>query len=259
VPSPFPGIDPYLESQGLWPDFHVRFITALGDAINEQLPEPYVARIDERMYLVERLQEEIKQIRPDVAVVRERPLGSVAEPSSGTLTLEPVTIPLKFLDEYREVFIEILHRPEDTLVAVVELLSPGNKAGTTRRDYLAKRNSLMTRDVHLIELDFLVGGQRLPMEQPLPAGDYYALVARAERRPDCDVFVWTVRDPLPTIPVPLLPPDPDLRIGLGPLFASVYERARYARSLRYRERLTVPLAPEDRSWAEELAQSLAAR
>ena len=26
MPSPFPGIDPYLESQGYWPDFHVSFI-----------------------------------------------------------------------------------------------------------------------------------------------------------------------------------------------------------------------------------------
>jgi hypothetical protein len=259
MPSPFPGIDPYLESQGLWPDFHADFIPTLRDAINAQLPEPYVARIDERMNLVVRPQEDVKQIRPDVAIVRESSGRTVRQSSSGTLTLEPVTIPLKFLEEYREIFIEILHRPEDTLVAVVELLSPGNKAGTTRHDYLIKRNSLMTRDVHLIELDFLVGGQRLPMERPLPAGDYYALIARAERRPDCEVFAWTVRDPLPTIPIPLLPPDPDLRIALGPLFASVYERARYSRSLRYRAALTLPLAPEDRAWAEEVALTAAAR
>jgi hypothetical protein len=48
------------------------------------------------------------------------------------------------------------------------------------------------------------------MESPLPPGDYFALIARAERRPDCDVFAWTVRDRLPTIPVPLLAPDADL-------------------------------------------------
>ena len=53
MPSPFPGIDPYLESQDLWPDFHVGFTATLCDAISEQLPDPYVARIDERMNLVD--------------------------------------------------------------------------------------------------------------------------------------------------------------------------------------------------------------
>jgi hypothetical protein len=254
MPSPFPGIDPYLESQELWPDFHVRFITALADAINEKLPEPYVARIDERMNLVERPKEEVKQIRPDLTVARQGPGHTTAASAQGTLTLEPVTLPLKFLEEYREVFIEILHWPDQRVVAVVELLSPSNKAGNSRRDYLVKRNGLMKRDVHLIELDFLVGGRRLPMESPLPPGDYFALLARAERRPDCDVFAWTVRDRLPTIPVPLLAPDADLHVDLAPLFASVYERARYPRSIDYRAPLAIPLDPESRTWAEELAR-----
>jgi hypothetical protein len=255
MPSPFPGIDPYLESQELWPDFHVRFITALADAINEKLPEPYVARIDERMNLVERPKEEVKQIRLDLTVERQGPGHATTASAQGTLTLEPVTLPLKFLEEYREVFLEILHWPDQKVVAVAELLSPSNKAGNNRRDYLVKRNGLMKRDVHLIELDFLVGGRRLPMENPLPPGNYFALIARAERRPDCDVFAWTVRDRLPTIPISLLPPDPDLVIDLAPLFASVYERARYARSIEYRDPLNVPLAPEDRTWAEERARA----
>ncbi len=147
MPSPFSGIDPYIECQDFWPDFHVDFIGTLRRAINEQLPEPYVARIDERMNLVELPQEE----------VRQGPGQATAATSQGTLTLEPVTIPLKFLEEYREVFIEILHRPNHKVVAVVEVLSPANKAGNTRRDYLAKRNGLMNREVHLIELDFLDG------------------------------------------------------------------------------------------------------
>jgi len=141
------------------------------------------------------------------------------------------------------------------VVAVVELNSPGNKAASTRGDYLAKRNAVIKSDAQLIELDFLLGGRRLPMERPLPRGDYFALVARAERRPDCDVFAWTIRDPLPTIPIPLLPPDPDVLVDLGPLFASVYGEARYDVSIRYRAPLTLPLAPEDRAWAEDLARA----
>ena len=257
MPSPFPGIDPYLEGQDLWPDFHFGFIAALRDAINEKLPEPYVARIDERMNLVELAQEEVKRILPDLAVVRQRPGQTTTAPSQATLALEPVTIPLKFLEEYREVLIEILHRPNHKVVAVVEVLSPGNKVGNSRRDYLAKRNGRMNREVHLIEIDFLVGGRRLPMERPLPRGDYFALIARAERRPDCDVFAWTIRDPLPTIPIPLLAPDADVLVDLAPLFASVYDQARYDGSIDYRAPLSLPLGPEDRAWAEELARSSA--
>ena len=69
----------------------------------------------------------------------------------------------------------------------------------------------------LIVLDLLLAGSRLPMERALPPGDYFALVARAERRPDCDVFAWTVRDPLPTIPIPLLAPDPEIVVDLAPI------------------------------------------
>jgi hypothetical protein len=255
--SPFPGIDPYLESQDFWADFHHDFITALRRSMNKLLPQPYVARIDERMNLVELAKDDAKQGLPDVAVVRQTMGQATAASRGGILTREPVTIPLKFLAEYRETFIEIHHRMMHKVVAVVEVLSPGNKAGSTRRDYLAKRNGLMNRDVHLIELDLLLGGRRLPMEQALPAGDFFALVARAERRPDCDVFAWTIRDLLPPVPIPLLAPDPDIVVDLAPLFASVYEEARYAESIDYRAPLTVPLAPEDRAWAEERARAAA--
>jgi hypothetical protein len=215
MPSPFPGIDPYLESQGHWLDFHARFVPMISDAVNEQLPDGYVARIDERLTPVELPQEDqIKRIRPDVAVIgsESRPApASTAAPgpvAPGALTLEPVTIPMKLLDVESEIYLEILHLPDQKVVTVVELLSPSNKAGAGRQDYLAKRHGLMVPDVHLVELDFLIGGHRLPMERPLPPGDYYALVARAERRPDCEVFAWrsaTVCQPSRSHFSPLIP------------------------------------------------------
>jgi hypothetical protein len=264
MPSPFPGIDPYLESQGHWLDFHARFVPLLSDALNEQLPEGYVARIDERMTLVELPQEDqARLIRPDVAVVRaerrQTPASRVlAGPGSrGALTVEPVTIPMKFLEVESEIYLDILHLPDQKVVTVVELLSPTNKAGAGRRDYLANRHGLTVPEVHLVELDFLVGGHRLPMELPLPAGDYYALVARVERRPDCEVFAWSVRDRLPTIPIPLRAPHPDILVELAPHFATVYERGRYARLIKYHAPLDLPLSPEDRTWAESLARSAA--
>ena len=64
------------------------------------------------------------------------------------------------------------------------------------------------------------------------------MVARAKRRPDCDVYAWTVRDRLPAIPIPLLAPDPDIVLDLGGVFAMAYERGRYGRLIDYNRPLT---------------------
>ena len=102
-----------------------------------------------------------------------------------------------FLEGPRESYIEILYHPDRSLVAVLELLSPANKEYPGRTEYLAKRMALLHQDVHLAELDLLLGGRRLPMQRPLPPADYYYFVARGEHRPDCQVFSWTLRQPLP--------------------------------------------------------------
>ena len=113
---------------------------------------------------------------------------------------------------------------------------------------------MIRQKVHLIEFDFLLGGSRLPMDQELPPGDYYAMVARAERRPDCDVYAWTIRDRLPAIPIPLLAPDPDVALDLGGVFATAYERGRYGRLIDYSKPLTLVRKREDRAWAEGIAR-----
>jgi hypothetical protein len=35
MPSPFPGMNPWLEQDALWHDFHQRFLTAMSEAIAE--------------------------------------------------------------------------------------------------------------------------------------------------------------------------------------------------------------------------------
>jgi hypothetical protein len=230
---PFPGVDPYTEAQGFWPDFHARFITYLGDALADALPDNYEARIDERVNLVELPAEKLKRIKPDLAVSRGQQVREVPVTPARAFTLEPVTIPLVIEEESRETYIEIVQRPDRTLVTVIELLGPSNKEDPGRALYLAKRNSLLCQPIHVIELDLLMGGQRLPLCKDYPAGHYFALVARGNSRPDCQVYAWTVRQPLPPIPIPLLPPDSDIWIELGAIFATAYDRARYSRSIDY--------------------------
>jgi hypothetical protein len=255
MPSPFPGIDPCLEAQGYWGDFHPRFVTYLCDALNDILPNAYVAQLGEQVRLVDLTRRESERIIPDVAILGEkRKPGSAAtrpKQAGGTLTLEPVTIPLpRVRMEIREVWIELLNLSKQAPVSMIEVLSPTNKMGEGFAEYQQKRRKLNRQKVHIVEFDFLLGGNRLPMDQELPAGDYYAMVARNERRLDCDAYAWTIRDRLPAIPIPLLPPDPDVLLDLGKVFATAYARGRYDRLIDYSKPLTLLRRPADRAWAE---------
>jgi hypothetical protein len=256
MPSPFPGMDPYLENPGDWPDFHARFIIYLGDAIGERVPDHYDVRIGERLRVVGPADTEAETFMPDVAVARGS--GSPGRPTlQGTATLEPVTVPHAPLEveERPDRFIEIYKRPGRSLITVVELLSPSNKSGSDRRDYLTKRSVLLYQNVHLVELDLLIQGRRVPMGGPLPPADYYAVVSRSDAWPDSQVYAWTLRQPLPTLPVPLSDPDPDVWVDLAQVFATTYERARYDRSLAYHQAPLVPLSDEDLAWATERARA----
>src|SRR5262245_7174752 len=201
MPSPFPGMDPYLETPALWSDFHASFITYLRDALIACLPSNYEARIDEKVHLVEVSPPRKKLIEPDVAVTQRGPSRTPSPAPAGVAVLEPVTMSLVIEEETHERHIEIRHRPDRTLVAVLELLSPANKEEPGRTLYLAKRNALLHHPVHLVEVDLLLKGQRLPLEQDLPPGDYYALVSHGDQRPACQVYAWTLRQALPPIPI----------------------------------------------------------
>jgi hypothetical protein len=254
--NPFPGVDPFLESQGYWPDFHVRFVNYWCEAIAERLPGNYEACMDERINLVELPAQTIKRIEPDVAVERRGPSAPTPPAPAGVALLEPVTIPHLIEEEQRETYIEIVRRPSRTLVAVLELLSPAKKEEPGRSIFLAKRDALLRQKVHLVELDLLLSGQRLPLRDPLPPGDFYALVSRAGFRPDCQVYAWSIRHPLPAIPLPLMPPDPDVWVDLAAVFSLTYERGRYARSIDYSAPLPPSPKAEDRSWATERLRSV---
>ena len=149
--------------------------------------------------------------------------------------------------------IHILHRPDRKLITVLELLSPTNKNGRGHDEYRNKRHALLQRKVHLVELDLLVGGTRPPLAAPLPDGDYYLYLSRVENRPNCEVSAWAVREPLPTIPVPLKAPDLDVHVDLARVFQTTYQRGRYRQALAYGKKPLAPLSKQDTKWATTLS------
>ncbi len=255
--SPFPGMDPYLEISGDWRDFHARVLNACADQLSDRLPEGYIARIEEEFHILEYPQETTQRRLPDVSISRTSRAPSIPGPATTTATLEPESIELltTIVEEIKLRWIEIRRKPDWVPVAILEILSPSNKFGHGYEQYVYKRVSMIARPIHLVEVDLLSGGRRLPMARPLPRGDYYVFVSRTERRPLSDVYSWSVRDSLPTIPIPLLSPDPDIPLDLAELFATVYHRGHYERSIDYQAPLILPLAAADRTWAEERARS----
>ena len=127
--------------------------------------------------------------------------------------------------------------------------SISGKASTRGLSRIFAMPSMMSYPKH-----FLLGGRRLSMGEPLPGGDYYALVSRAERRPDCEVYAWTVRDRLPTIPIPLSAPDEDVKVDLGAVFTTAYTRGRYARLVDYSAPPSALRKSQERAWAEKIAR-----
>jgi hypothetical protein len=117
-----------------------------------------------------------------------------------------------------------------------------------------KRRSLLRQKIHLVELDLLLGGRRLPMDLPLPAGDYFAFVSRAQERPNSEVYAWSMRDRLPAIPIPLAHGAPDVAIDLARVFFTAYERGHYARLIDYSAAPGVLRTASDREWAQKQAK-----
>jgi hypothetical protein len=261
MPSPFPGMDPYLEGAALWPDFHSRFINALCECIADRLPDRYQAALNEQVLLIESDPDDSREIEPDVTVVRaaegagKSPIRKAGVAAVGIL--EPQTIPnIVRLDPHVEVYIELRYGADQDVVSVIELLSPSNKNGAGRGQYLEKRESLLQRRVNLVELDLIRGGSRLRLAKPLPKGDYYALVSRGDHWPDCDVYSWTVRDVLPGLPVPLKSPDLDVRVPLPEAFDEAYRRGRYAQRIHYDQAPPPPrFDDQDADWVAERART----
>jgi hypothetical protein len=175
-------------------------------------------------------------------------------PASKGSTPSACAMPVECLvpvpEHCREVYVLVRELPSKELVTAIELLSPANKrtGGEGQAEYSRRRAEILASSAHLVELDLLRGGKRATLRGRVPAGDYYAVISRADRRPRVDVYAWSLRDALPKIPIPLRRRDCDLQIDLQEVLAAVYDRAGYAASLDYQAALHPPLCEYDDAW-----------
>jgi hypothetical protein len=254
MPSPFPGMDPYLEGP-TWMSFHGQLIAEIARQLAPRLRPKYVALMDERV-IWDAPEDDVwidtVEAKPDVAVIETPRRG---EPSGAKAIAAPLTMVTVMPTPVTHRSVQIRDVANRQLVCAIEVLSPKNKRGRGRRQYLLKRGRILQSSAHLIEIDLLRQGQRLPMEGPLPNFPYFVFVSRAGERPSVGVWPVPLRDPLPTIPVPLLAQDPDVALDLQAAFSNVYDGVGYDLILDYRDLPVTPLGSEDEPWANELIRN----
>jgi hypothetical protein len=137
------------------------------------------------------------------------------------------------------------------VITVVELLSPTNKQpGENRRRYLSKRADLLNSSVHLVEIDLLRCPRPMPADHR-PACTYSVLVSRARLRPQAGFWPIGLRDPLPTVPVPLRTGESDARLDLRNIIDRTYDESGY-RYFLYQRDPDPPLIGDDFAWAKSL-------
>ncbi len=257
--NPFPGMNPYLQDH--WSDVHTALIGFIREALADTLPPDLSARAEERITVLAG-EDESYSYRTAIAVIEPwragfPPIGGAGDASLGTAA-PAVAEPLLFHAEaITERWIEV-HDAGGELVTVLEVLSPGNKTESGPRAYLERQQHFLAAGVNLVEIDLVRGGTHLVCIERerlrLPAGTCYLVcVARilgdgSSRR---EVYLCPLREPLPTIRVPLRRGDPDNALPLQALVDRCYRTGRYWLSDRNRA-VQPPAADEaENAWMEE--------
>lgn len=252
MPSPFPGMNPYLEHPSVWENFHNSLIVALRGRLAPAIRPRYFIGLQENVYIHELPDEPgVRMGKPDLSLRSGLPaLGG------GTATLEAPARAriLAPVEEVRVPYLAITDRNREKVVTVIEVLSPSNKKpGEDRSSYLRKRQSLLFSPANLVEIDLLRRGPRLPAEE-YPKCDYSVVVSRPAGRPIVEVWPVMLRERLPIIAIPLQAGDDEPRIDLQELLHEVYDAAGFD-LVAYRNEPDPSLEADDAVWAKDILKS----
>jgi hypothetical protein len=265
MPSPFPGMDPYLETNPIFQELHTQILAEIQASLQPQLRPKYVARLERHLSegsVWDAAPDAITLERrePDVTIVSRSARGkhsgstaALAQPAASVV--EALDADELELRRQRRIVIYVQERPR-LAVTGIELLSPGNKqAGAIARErYLEKRASALHGGLHWVEIDLLRGGSRpaIPVSLP-PSAQYVSYVAQATPTGwNHLLYAWALRDALPLLPVPLLGEDQAL-LDLAGCFASAYERIAADDEVDYNAQPPgPPLSKSDTAWLNNL-------
>jgi hypothetical protein len=258
-------MDPFLEINPIFQELHTQMLAQMQALLQPQLRPKYVARLERHLsegsvWDAPQGAVTLERKEPDVTVV-SRSAGEKHTGSTATLA-RPTASAAEELDEdelglrrQRRIVIYVQDRPR-LAVTGIELLSPGNKqAGAVAQErYLEKRASALHGGLHWVEIDLLRGGMRPAIPVPVPgSADYWTYVAQATPTGwNHLLYAWTLRDPLPVLPIPLLGED-QAQLDLGACFAAAYDRIAADDEVDYgAEPPPPPLRKSDATWIGQL-------
>ena len=257
MPSPFPGMDPYLESSE-WTSVHHALSLAIARQIAPKVRPKYIVRTEERFVteIIEGISLTKSSIYPDTSISETQTTYQTTSAQTSTFppplqlsTIIPTRVP--------HITVHILNVANRELVTAIEVISPTNKRGRGYQQYLSKRNHILISSTHLLEIDLLRQGERVPMQEPLPIADYFLFLSRTEKRPLLDVWPIQLPQPLPILPIPLLPEDADIQLDLQQALNTIYDELGYDLSIDYTRPPEIPLEGQTAVWAATLLQETA--
>lgn len=265
MPSPFPGMDPFLERPSVFSGLHGRLITYLEDAIQPLLPPPYFAKSGQRVWVEysERRREPVVSIVAPAAWQHAGGERGGVTALAGEIVAEPVVITLDDVPsgEFRETFLDVftVRDGEHRLVTAIEILSPSNKTpGETASElYLERQRELLASNVNVVEIDLLRAGvhataaPQQKLQRACGRYDYHICVRRFDRHRELVVYAIQLPQRLPTISIPLLPGTEAVSVDLQAVFDRCYDAGPYRREVDYsQDPPPPPLSPNMLAWVK---------
>ncbi len=253
MPSPFPGMDPYLESE--WGDIHLSFVAYVRNRLQKVLPAGLRARGEQRLIISG--SDPSHQVRPDVEISEWRESTGRQIQHSQIATASPVLIELP-LEMETQHYIEIrLAKSPHRVVTVIEVVSPSNKRGNSesKRAYLQKQSCYVHGSVNLVEIDLIRKGEWVVAVPPdsIPMRmrtTYRVVVRRASDKWNAEYYPIPLESPLPVINIPLREFDEDVPLDLQSILTASYEDGAYD-DIDYTIDPEPPLAAADRKWIDQ--------
>ena len=252
--NPFPGMNPYLEHPGLWPDVHHSVIVGLRNYLAPRLRPDYRVTIQERVYVTADPNSDGGGLRmPDVAILSTAETPRRDRAAQGLALADPVVVQLPEMETEKEIYLEVIRVRNREVITAIELLSPTNKSGSGRRVYQAKRAQVLYSMTHLVEIDLLRAGRPMPVLTPTPASHYRILVADARRTEHvANLYPFGVRQPIPNFVMPLAKGDEGIAVNLNEVVNAVYADGGFDLDIDYQTDPEPPLSDADLAWLDQM-------
>ena len=251
MPSPFPGMNPYLEHPSLWAGIHHRLITAIANDLGPKLRPKYIVAIEERVYEVNGDMTLLVGV-PDISVQSSPSAQSPSSNLAVALKTQPTEVLLPIPEILTEAYLEIHAVETEEVVTIIEVLSPKNKqVGIGRLQYETKRLKILGSATHFVEIDLLRQGNSMEMVGDFEQSHYRIVVSHSETRPKAQLYSFNLQDRIPEFPVPLKASEPEPAIDLKSLLDEIYDRGSYDLRIDYSRPPIPALSELDIVWLNE--------